>query len=501
MCKNTETSVLRGLTPRTVFAYFDAISRIPRGSGNEKQVSDYVVNLAKQQGYEVMQDEAWNVIVNIPATKGYEEKKVTILQAHLDMVCVKDIDSSHDFTKDALALYIDGKDIRARGTSLGADNGIGAAMLLAIMDDNTICHPPLQLVFTTGEEVLFTGALALDANLLQGEQMIGLDCSDSHAIVASCAGISIHKMEISCGRESMLNLDGMKFKKIRVEDLCGGHSGNMIHLGRASAIKVIGNLLTALAEPCSYALISLECPGAINTISKEAEAIIAYEPNTEETILSVLEGLCTQACEAYRRTEPNMKIKTEVLPASQLPLHNMTKLRKEAAEKLLCLLDLLPFGVNTLIDGAGSMAESSVNLGSLHMQDEKALIEISIRSNSEYQHDNLARKLRLIAEVTGADYQQVNRTACWEYKYHSMLRERAENIYLRCNGSAPVIKKLHASVEAGVFVKKRRETGCDLDVINIGVDIKEPHTTREAVDIQSVEKTWDFLLQLLKEVE
>lgn len=501
MCRNTETKVLGELIPRSVFDYFETISKIPRGSGNEKQISDYIVNLARKLGYEPIQDDAWNVIVNIPATSGYEQKKTTILQAHMDMVCVKDIDSVHDFEKDALDLYIDGNYIRAKGTSLGADNGIGVAILLAIMTEKEICHPPLQLIFTTGEEVLFTGALALDADLVCGEQMVGLDCSDSNVIVASCAGISIHKLEIPCYRKQMLHPSDMIFQKIRVEGLCGGHSGNMIHLGRASAVKVIGNLLSALAEQCNYELIKLECPGAINTISKEAEAIIAYEQRTEKKIASVLGSLCTQACEAYRRTEPDMRIKGEVLTVPHLSLCSLTHIRKESARKLLCLLDLLPFGANTMMDDSNSMAESSANIGNLHMQDDKVEIEISIRSNSEYQHDNLARKLRFVAELTGASYQLINRAACWEYKHNSSLRETAEKVYKQCNGKEPVIKKLHASVEAGVFVGKRREKECDLDVINIGADIKEPHTTKEAVDIESVGKVWNFLVRLLKEVK
>lgn len=293
-------SVLKGLEPQKVFDYFERITQIPHGSGNEKVLSDYIVSQAQDMGYEVKQDAAYNVIVEIPASPGYEGGKKTIVQAHIDMVCSKTEDSLHDFEKDPLDICIDGAFIRARNTTLGADDGSGVAIMLAMMADEELKHPPLQLLFTTGEEIMFVGAKAMDEYFLDGEQLIGLDCSSAQTIVVSCAGISVGCIQLPLTKEPLENKRGEAFFRISIQGLLGGHSGNMIHTGRVNGIKLLGELLSALGEKMNYKLLSVESPGLINIINKAAAAEICCEAEVAEEVENLIQELFTEVKNVYK---------------------------------------------------------------------------------------------------------------------------------------------------------------------------------------------------------
>ena len=486
--------ILAGLKPEEVFYYFEEITKIPHGSRNEKGISDYIVNLARKSNLNAVQDDFYNVVVNIPATEGYENKKKTIIQAHIDRVCAKDETSSHNFSSDPLDIYVDGEYVKARNTTLGADDGTGVAMMLAIMSAKDLNHPPLQMLFTAGEEIRFVGASAMDEKLIDGEQLIGLDCSDSNVIMVSCAGFSSSKIKLPTGRERLETTASKTVYKMKVEGLASGHSGNMIHLGRVNAIKLMGAILLELAETVQYDLISFISNGLENVISKTADAVICCDTSEAEKLEEVFNQLGTNVKKAYRRTEPEMKISLDKVSFNQ----EIEIINKKAKNNLLTLLEFLPYGANTMIDDDFSLAESSLNIGSLIEIDGRLEVELSIRSNNEYQHDVLLRKCRDIAAITNAQVFLQGRSVPWEYNPNSSLLRIARELYHNLNGKAPVIKMIHASVEATVFIDKMKKKGKTLDIINIGCDQLDVHTTSERLKISSVEKVYRLLRAVLE---
>lgn len=488
--------VLKGLEPQNVFYYFEEIARIPHGSGNEKALSDYIVNRAREQGYEVNQDAAYNVAVEIPASPGYENRKKTIIQAHMDMVCSKTEDSLHDFEKEPLELYIDGEFIRANKTTLGADDGSGVAIMLALMEEGTFRHPPMQLLFTTGEEILFAGAKAMDEHFLNGEQLIGLDCSSGQTIVVSCAGISISQIAVPLEKYPLKKGNEKSWFHIDIRGLLSGHSGNKIHTGRASGIKLLGEVLASLDERLEYELLKTNSQGLINIISKAADADICCEAEGEEEKERIIQALLKRIEASYRAIEPNLTLTVE--KRSQVPFHEAycTHTKKT----LLNLLEFLPYGVRTMMPSM-DMAESSMNCGYLLEKEDLLELGLSVRSNSEYQHDHLLRQLRHLSDMAGGTFTMENRCAAWEYDPESLLQKKAKAIYERLNGEAPEMKTLHASVEAGVFVEKMKKRGKTLDIINIGCDQYDVHTVSERLNISSVAKLYRLLTTILEETD
>lgn len=489
-------SVLKGLEPQKVFDYFERITQIPHGSGNEKVLSDYIVSQAQDMGYEVKQDAAYNVIVEIPASPGYEGGKKTIVQAHIDMVCSKTEDSLHDFEKDPLDICIDGAFIRARNTTLGADDGSGVAIMLAMMADEELKHPPLQLLFTTGEEIMFVGAKAMDEYFLDGEQLIGLDCSSAQTIVVSCAGISVGCIQLPLTKEPLENKRGEAFFRISIQGLLGGHSGNMIHTGRVNGIKLLGELLSALGEKMNYKLLSVESPGLINIINKAAAAEICCEAEVAEEVENLIQELFTEVKNVYKVKEPGLLLMAERRNGTCLD-HAYDA---ETKKNLLQMLEVLPYGVRTMMPDR-DMAESSMNCGYLLERNNVLELGVSVRSNSEYQHDGLLRELRYIAEAADGEFLLDSRSAAWEYDPGSPLQKRAKAIYERINGESPELKTLHASVEASVFVEKMKKRNRSIDIINIGCDQYDVHTPRERLKISSVDKTYKFLKAILEASE
>lgn len=488
--------ILKELEPQKVFYYFENLMHIPHGSSNEKAISDYIVKLAKKQGYAVRQDDAYNVVVELPASSGYEERKKTIIQAHLDMVCVKDEKSSHDFMKDPIDIYIDGDYIKAKGTSLGADDGSGVALMLAIMTDRKLKHPPLQLLFTTGEEILFTGASAMSEDFIEGEQLIGLDCSNSNTIVASCAGISISHIVMPIERFSVERRMKQSGFVIRICGLQSGHSGNLIHTGRVNGIKLLGEILSTLEQKLDYDVLHINGNGLVNVICGSAEAEICCCESDEKKVEKTLSQLFQVIMKAYGRIEPDLKLSVERKEIGC----TAEKLSYTSKKRLLQLIELLPFGVKTMMGEPFNLAESSMNIGYVE-EGESLKVGISVRSNNEYQHENLLRKLKYIAEIVDGKFVIERRSAPWEYNPDSSLRRMAERIYRRQNKQEPEVKVIHASVEAGVFVEKMKRRGKILDVINIGCDQDNVHTVNECLKISSVGKVYRFLTALLEETD
>lgn len=492
----SEERVLGCLEPKEVFNHFEALTRIPRGSGNEKEVSDYIAELARQAGYPVKQDKAWNVAIDIPASPGYENRKKTIIQSHIDMVCEKTAESSHDFEKDPLEIYIEDGYVRAKDTTLGADDGSGAAMMLAIMDKaKDWNHPALQLLFTTGEEIMFVGASAMDPSFIDGDQLIGLDCSSSDILMVSCAGLSISEVSIPVVREPLADGSEKTVFTVNISNLTSGHSGNMIHLGRVNGIKLMGEILAAMKEAFDFSLLEAHSEGLVNVINQAADFRFCVDNQKADEAEAFTRQLFSEIQNAYRRTEPNMWLELGRQSGAA-----EDKLSDSVRDRLIAILEFLPFGANTIIDDAFTLAESSSNIGNLLEKDGKIVITMSIRSNSEYQHSCLLRKIRTIAEKEDAAFTLLSKSLPWEYNPDSALLKKGQEIFRRINQKDPVIKMIHASVEATVFIEKMKAKGKSIDVLNIGCDQFDVHTVNERLKIDSVGKAYKLLTALIEEV-
>ncbi len=488
--------IFEGLEPSKVFYWFEEICRIPHGSGNEKAISDYIAAAARDRGFNVIQDPSRNLVVDLPATKGLENRKKIILQGHIDMVCQKAEGVEFDFLTQPIRPYIDGEYIKARGTTLGADDGFAVAMLLAIMDSPELPHAPLQMVFTTEEEVFLVGAHALDGNLLDGDYLIGLDCSRDDILMVSCSGISITDFVLDAKREAR-SFAGKQVIRLDITGLAGGHSGNMIHLGRANALKLTGELLTELGKHYSFDLLEISGGTASNNIPAQAYAVISCEAGDTEKLEGRLEELAQSVQAAYYRTDGGIQVSVTHPDAAQY----QSVIPKENAKRLIRLLDLVYAGAYSIMDEKFSRAESSCNPAILTEKEGIIRLRVSIRSNSEYFHDVLLRKLQLTGELLGIKCVLEDRKMSWEYRPDSFLREQMRKLYLELNGEEPEIVKIHATVEASEFVAKMKNRGRKLDIVNIGCNNLDVHTPRERLEIRSVGKTWKLLSRIISELD
>lgn len=488
--------VLEGLTPREVFFYFEEIAQIPRGSGNEKQISDYLVEFARARNYDVVQDEHWNVVINVPGTKGYEKRKKIILQAHMDMVCQKEDGVDFDFEKSPISLCVDGDYIRAQHTTLGADDGFGIAMCLAIMDSPSIAHAPLQFIFTVREEVGLVGASLLNGEWINGEYLIGLDCSRDDIIMVSCAGMSQGKIELPIRRISLDEKD-LCALNLSIHGLRGGHSGNMIHLGRANALKVMGEILAELMEKLPIHIAKVSGGTLINVIPSQAECVICCPKAVFKQLMELLREIEQKVTKAFRRTDPDLRLQYETRSLETQP----SCIHPADALALASILDIVFTGAHTMMNDNFSMAESSVNLAILTEEPQKIVLQFNIRSNSEYLLDNLIRKYKTIANCFHAHLYVDSRISPWEYNPDSLLQKKVADLYRELNGESAEIKIIHACVEGGIFMGKVNELGHTLDIVNIGCNNLNVHTPQEMLQISSVGKTYLLLKNIIKELD
>lgn len=485
---------LAGIEPQEVFYWFEEISRIPRGSFNEKAISDYLMAFARERGFEVKQDDSWNLAIEVPATPGYENRPKILLQAHMDMVCKKDEGFDFDFTKDPLQLYVDGDWVRARHTTLGADNGSAVAMIMAVMDSKTIKHPPLQVLFTSSEEVACTGAEQMDYRWPDGQYMINLDVFRDDAFLVSCAGISINRIDLAVER---VPAAGKTAFSVSLSGMKGGHSGEMIYEGRANAVAVLGELLFELRKAVPFELLSARGEGLFNVISTVSGAELCCEARDAAALSAALEAAASKIKATYLRTDPDMQI-----TACERPLgEGETALSQKSRDRLIDLLYTVPVGMYTVYDAPCTLAESSANLGALTEEDGAFHLVMSIRSNLEYRHDQLLQKYRTICGYLGAKLVTDRRIGSWEYDPNSPLREAACRIYEKQNGTAPKTIAIHAGVEVATFLAKFRQQGRRVDTIAFGCNTPNAHSTEEAMQISSTGKAYRLLTEILETVE
>lgn len=482
-------NVLKDLEPKKVFQYFEELTRIPRGSGNEKEVSDYLVKFAKERKLEVIQEECLNVIIKKPGTKGYENAPTVILQGHMDIVCEKLSTVEHDFEKDPIPLVVDGDYVKTKGTTLGADNGIAVAMSMALLDSEDISHPPLEVFITVDEETGMVGALNVNPENLSGKILINLDSEEEGTFLTSCAGgiDSIIDLPIKW-IEALDNYNGYK---IKISGLFGGHSGAEIDKGRANANKLMGRLLNTLGKNVNFYLSSLRGGAKVNAIPRDAEAIVLVKSEDISKFENIIKENRIIFRNEFKTADPNIEVEFESIEKPKKVFS------KETTDKAIKLLMLIPNGVNSMSADIEGLVESSSNLGVVTTDDENVVFYTSIRSSVKSIRYVIEDRIQIIADILDVTNKFEAEYPEWEYNPNSKIREICEEAYEKLYGKKPKVTAIHAGLECGVF----KERLGDLDMISLGPDMKDVHTPEEALSISSTKRTYELLIEILKNIK
>ena len=473
-----------------VLRFFEEISRIPRGSGNEKVISDYMVNFAKVRNLEVIQDKAMNVIIKKPGTKGYENAPIVILQGHLDMVCDKNKETVHDFEKDPIELRVEGDMLYAKNTTLGADNGIALAYAMEILDSDKIPHPPIEVLFTTNEETGVDGASTLDPHSLKGKYLINIDSEEEGRILVSCAGgmtvIQSLPAEWENADESLLPYI------ISIRGLKGGHSGAEIHLGRGNSNKLMGRLLQDISRSIEYSLAEINGGLKVNAIPREADAVIMINPKGQGKLTDKIDEWNKIFKNELRASDSGINITAKIMDVKVERVFS-----KDITKKVTASLVLIPEGVQTMSMEIEGLVESSTNPGVVKTTDTMIVIESAVRSSVRTLKHYIMNQCKTLAEYTGAEFIVYTDYPEWEYNPESNLRKIFEKVYEEKYGNKPEVVALHAGLECGIFKEKMP----DLDMISFGPNLYDAHTPNEHMSISSSKRTWEYLLDVLKEIK
>ena len=481
-------AILENFEPKNVFYYFEEICGIPHGSGNTKQISDYLVNFAKEHDLKYVQDDMNNVVIYKPATPGYENAPTVILQGHMDMVCAKCPEIEHDFTKDGLKLVVKDGFLSAEGTTLGGDDGIAVAYGLALLDSTDLPHPALEVVFTVDEETGLLGADGFDCSLLKGRRMINLDSEKEGCLWVSCAGGVAGNSYLPVRR---VDASGRKVN-VKVCGLVGGHSGAEIHKNRASANILMGQFLYELSHVCGYALKELEGGQQDNVITKECEAVLLVLPEEISQITSLAKKMQKDFRAEYTGTDDTITIQiTEEGDMDAQVLHPTSQ------EKVLFYLMNMPFGVKKMSGTIENLVETSCNPGILKLYGDELFVQTSIRSSVGTAKEALSHKIQYLTEFLGGEYETEGAYPAWEYRKASPLRDKMVEIYKNMYGKDLEVVAIHAGLECGIFYERME----NLDCTSLGPDILDIHTSKERLDMASVKRLWEYLTEVLKNLK
>ena len=480
-------NVLAGLQPQLVFKYFEEISQIPRGSGNEKEISDYLRKFGEDLGLETIQDEALNIIIRKPATKGYENAPGVVLQGHMDMVCEKNKGTNHDFTKDPLQLRIDGDYIYATDTTLGADNGIAVAMGLAVLASNDIEHPALEVLVTVDEEAGMSGAMALDGNLVKGKYILNLDSEEEGHLLVSCAGgvtaLSTIPVEFKDADSSKVTYS------LEIKGLLGGHSGMDIIKQRANSNKLLGRLLNLISV--DFDLAKVEGGSKNNAIPRESDCVLMINPSDKETFVSDVERITATFKHEFSTSDPGLEVicKETTAPAKVLNC--------DSKSRVISMLNIIPNGIQTMSMDIENLVESSTNIGVLRTTDSAVTFECAVRSSVGSLKTDITNRMELLTKQLNGTLQLISDYPAWEYAKNSQLEKMCIDAYKNLTGNEPIIMALHAGLECGLLLEKMPHA----EAISFGPNMYDVHTPNEHLSISSTENTWKFLLAVLKSMK
>jgi len=479
---------LDNLEPKQLWKHFKEILKIPRCSGQEKAIGDYIIRQAQELSLKARRDEVGNVVVQKPASAGKEAAAITILQAHLDMVCEKNSDIIHDFSKDPIKTQVEGEWLKAMGTTLGADNGIGVAAALALMESDNLVHGPLEFLFTVDEETGLTGANHLRSDFLQGRQLLNLDSEEEGTFTIGCSGGAdseiFYPVQRTEGQPGLL-------VEVKVFGLRGGHSGLDIHLGRANAIKILARLLDSARDRLPFMIIQIDGGNKRNAIAREAKANLVCDAAHFSDLNSFFEKEFGLIKKEFRATEPEAKISLQQVSEVQ-----EEPLMPKSARGLINLLLGLPHGVLSRHREIPDLVETSTNLALVRTERDRAQIICSSRSSVASALAATRSMIRAVADLAGAECRQPEGYPGWEPNLASPLLHLAKGVYQRVFNREPLFKAVHAGLECGIIGEKFP----GMDMISFGPTIHSPHSPEEKINLPSVERFWEFLVALLAEL-
>ncbi len=478
-------SVIENLEPKLLWKQFDEIRKIPRCSKHEEKIREYIINFAKEHDLEYKTDDAGNVVIKKPASPGMEDKPTVVLQGHMDMVCEKNSDVDFDFSKDPIQLQKDGDKILAKGTTLGADNGMGLATSLAIMIDENLKLGPIESLFTVDEETGLTGAFALGEDMLTGKYLFNLDSEDWGVLTVGCAGGGNSDITLPIKKEKSSD-PGLK---INISGLRGGHSGVDIHEQRANAVKILTRILFKATEKFDIKIASIIGGDKHNAIPREANA----EITVDQSKIKDLEKMITEEEKTIlfeiKPIDPGFKVKISKTDVSEV-------LNKESQTKLLNLLNGLPHGVFKMSYDIEGLVQTSTNLAKVTTDKDKANVLLSSRSSIMSELEYLREQIRSVAKLTGAKVEEEEPYPGWKPDMDSDILKISKKVYKDMIGEDPVVEAIHAGLECGIIGEKYPE----MEKISIGPTIKYPHSPEEQVHISTVGKFYDYLINILKAV-
>ena len=477
-----EAKKLAGLVPAAVFGYFEEICAIPHGSRNTKKLSDYLVGFAQAHNLRYIQDEMNNVILFAPGTCGMEDHAPVILQGHIDMVCEKEATCPIDMAAEGLDVTHDGTCVYARGTTLGGDDGIAAAMALALLADDTIPRPPLEVVMTTEEEIGLLGATAIDLSQLKGRTLINLDSETEGVFTVSCAGGCTACITLPVERRAVYG----PCIRLTVDGLKGGHSGADIHLQRANADKIMGQFMSRIQKIMPLCLTSFSGGTKDNAIPRSCQANLVAMGINLERINDIAADLQAEVRANY--DEPDATVQ-----AFDVDALGGNSLSTESTAKVISLLCSAPNGVQKWSADIEGLVQTSLNLGIAKLGD-RFSATFSVRSSVNSEKQEVLDQLKALAEMLEGTYSQDGEYPAWEYRKESHLRDTMVRIYREMFGGEPKVEAIHAGLECGLFCQKLE----GLDCVSIGPQMYDIHTTRERLEIASTERVWNFLLEVLK---
>ncbi len=473
------------LKPQNVFRYFGEISRIPRGSYHTKQISRYLVSFAADHGLTCYQDGHDNVIIIKEASKGYEQAEPVIIQGHMDMVCEKEADCKIDFESDGLDLYVEGDFLKARGTTLGADDGIAVAYALAILDDDTLMHPKLEVVITSDEEVGLLGAKAADLSMLQGHILLNIDSDIEGHFLTSCAGGLTAKTDIPATYRMK---EGVGIA-LTLHGLLGGHSGSEIDKERANAVIEMGRILRFLKKRMEIGIAAFSGGLKDNAIPREAECLLVLAKGQMQVFDSYIVEITEILKKEYAVSDPGLCVSVLIKEQKQYAV-----LDAASMQNVLFYLGNVPNGVMRRSTNIKGLVETSLNAGISKLDEAAFRVTSSVRSSIGSRKAELADRLALLAEYLGGTIRIEGDYPAWEYCADSKLRAKVAGVYSDMFGKEPVFEAIHAGLECGIFCDKIK----GLDAVSFGPDNFDIHTPKERLSISSTERVYRFLTELLR---
>ena len=478
-------AVLKGLKPEKVFAYFEKLCSVPHGSGNTKIISDLCVDFAKEMGLKYRQEPCNNVVIWKPASPGHESAEPIILQGHIDMVCAKTDDCTKDMTREGLDLMTDGEWIWADKTSLGGDNCIAVAMILAILSDDTLVHPPIEAVFTVDEEVGMDGAFALDCSDLKGKKLLNLDSELEGVFTVSCAG----GMRSDCLLPAALtDAAGMEGFGITVAGLRGGHSGADIHLGRGSGNRLMGRVLaTALEKFPGLRLAAFSGGQFDNVICSRCDAVVALPKGSGRAFEAFIREFDAALKNEYAVTDPDVTLTCAAAETAKA-------VSAERTVTLVQALTAMPHGVEAMDTDFPGLVQTSLNMGVVKLGGDGLHIAFSIRSSIASRKLMLAQRVRAVAALAGGTVAERGVYPGWQYKRESQFRDTLLAAYKDLTGKDGVVEATHGGLECGLLMEKI----LGLDAVSMGPELHDVHSVRERLSVPSTERTYELVCELLR---